>query len=151
MTKMGQKRIGKRMTNYEKWKEEQLKNPDVKKEYDALKPKYNKIRKGIKPISDKRKAQMPEYNSLVVQLTKLCGNKSELSSNAPDWQSAFRVDPHHIRGRIGKLFLDPFNLICLTRDEHAIENDHREGCHTKEQLEQIVYPIRIKQGFIKEV
>ena len=54
---------------------------------------------------------------------------------------------HHINGRIGKLLLNPFNLIPLTLEEHTIEQQHLPGCHTKEELLQIVYYARIKQGY----
>lgn len=36
------------MTNYEKFKAEQLKNPEFKKEYDALEERYQLIREIIK-------------------------------------------------------------------------------------------------------
>ena len=48
----------------------------------------------MKRISDKRKALLPEYYTLVSGLVDLCRNKSELSGMSPDWQSGFVVDPH---------------------------------------------------------
>ena len=104
----------------------------------------------IKPISEKRRVQLRDFLSLRIYLTDQCKNKSELSGKEPDWQSGFLVEAHHITGRTGKRLLDPFNIIMLTRDEHSIENDHKEGCHTKEELREIVYNIRKKQGFEQE-
>ena len=105
------------------------------------------IRSGVNRISKKRLLEMPIYNVLIVELRELCGNISELSGTKPDWQSGYLVEPHHIGGRIGKKFLNPFNIIMLTRTEHDIENDYKEGCYTKEELLNIVKPIRIKQGY----
>jgi len=102
----------------------------------------------INPVSDKRQAQLKEYYSLVVKLSRWCGNRSELSGNRPtEWQSAFRVKPHHILGRRGKQLLDPFGIIMLTATEHTIEQQYKKGYHTKEELLNIVKPIRIAQGF----
>jgi len=53
------------------------------------------------------------------------------------------VDPHHIKGRVGKLFLDPFNIIMLTRDEH---ND-KKVIGDKDKLLELIRPRRIEQGF----
>lgn len=92
---------------------------------------------------------MPIYNVLIVELRRMCGNKSELSGANPDYQSGYLIEPHHIRGRIGKRFLNPFNIILLTRFEHTIENDHKQGCHTPEELERIVKPLRISQGYLE--
>ena len=102
----------------------------------------------INPVSDKRQAQLKEYYALVVKLTLGCGNQSELSGNRPtEWQSSFRVEPHHIMGRRGKRLLDPFGIIMLTATEHIREQQYKEGHHTKEELLNIVRPIRIAQGF----
>jgi len=108
-------------------------------------------RKRLKPISDKRKAQLPEYHFLVNRLRALCFNKSELSGDNPDWQSKWLLDPQHINGKNGKRFLDPFNLILLTRTEHDIEGGKIKGEKVgKEKLLEIIRPIRIKQGFEEE-
>ena len=98
---------------------------------------------------------MPEYNVLIDDLRQCCGNRSELNvagklPKNPDWQTHWVVEPHHIRGRIGRRFLDPFNIIMLTRNEHTIENDHKQGCHTPEELECLVRDIRISQGYQEE-
>ena len=104
----------------------------------------------MKPISEKRQAQLKEYYALVVKLSRWCHNRSELSGNRPtEWQAGFRVEPHHILGRRGKQLLDPFGIIMLTATEHAREQQYKEGCHTKEELLNIVKPIRIKQGFME--
>ena len=99
----------------------------------------------INRVSKKRQAQLPKYCALIKRLRK--DNKGELSGKSPTWESNYLAEPHHIQGRIGSLFLDPFNLILLTREEHTIEELHLEGCHTKEELLDIVRPIRLKQGF----
>lgn len=103
----------------------------------------------IRPISQKRQAELERYYPLVIKLRKLCGNRSELSFDFPDWQSKFLLEPHHIEGRIGKRLLDPFNIILATRNEHTAIEEERSP-YTKEQLLEIVKAIRIKQGF-KEV
>lgn len=100
----------------------------------------------IPPISKKRKIELEKYYPLIEELRRLCDNRSELSGHYPDWQSKFLLEPHHIEGRIGKLLLDPFNIIMLTRTEH----DTIRQAHTKEELLTLVREIRIKQGF-KEV
>jgi len=103
----------------------------------------------LKRISKKHQEQLPEYYVLVNKLYRLCGNRSELSGKAPDWQSWYQVEPHHIDGRMGKLFTDPFNIIMLTRDEHTAIEEERSS-YTKEDLSKLIKPKRIKQGF-KEV
>ena len=109
----------------------------------------------LKRVSKKLQTKLPEYYKLVGKLRELCDNKSELSSNKPDWMSNYLVEPHHINGRTGKRLLDPFNIIMLRRDEHDIEEGKIPGTNLfpkvgKEKLTQIVYDIRIKQGFLKE-
>jgi len=100
----------------------------------------------INPISNKRKVELGKYFPLIEELRRLCGNRSELSFDFPDWQSKFIVEPHHIEGRIGKRLLDPFNIILLNRDEHTAIEEERSP-YTKEQLLEIVRTIRTKQGF----
>lgn len=80
------------------------------------------------------------------KLRELCENRSELSGDVSDWQSIFKVDPHHIEGRNGKRLLDPFNIIMVTRNEHTAIEEERSS-YSKEQLLEIVKAIRIKQGF----
>ena len=101
----------------------------------------------IKPISEKRRIQLGDFLTLRIRLTDLCKNKSELSNEKPDWQSGFLVEAHHITNRIGKQLLNPFGIIMLTRDEHTIEQQHKEGCHTKEELLNLIRDVRISQGF----
>ena len=100
------------------------------------------IRSGVNRISKKRLLEMPIYNVLIVELRQHCGNRSELSGIQPDWQSGYLVEPHHIRGRIGKRFLNPFNIILVTRPEHDTIKQY-----TKEELLAIVRQIRISQGY----
>ena len=101
----------------------------------------------MKPISEKRQAQLKEYYALVVKLSRWCHNRSELSGNRPtEWQAGFRVVPHHILGRRGKQLLNPFNIIMVTHTEHTAIHEERSP-YTKEQLLEIVKTLRIKQGF----
>ena len=94
---------------------------------------------------------MPEYIRLIKKLRELCDNKSELSGANPDIWSNYLAEPHHIRGRVGSLFLDPYNIILLTRFEHDIEEGKIRGEKIgKERLLQLVKALRDKQGF-KEV
>lgn len=106
-------------------------------------------RKYINPISNKRKGDYLEYINLISRLAGLCGNKSELTGNPPDWQTDYHVEPHHINGRTGKLYLDPFNIIMLTRNEHRIEEgeDKNHLPHDKEYLLGIVRDKRVAQGY----
>ncbi len=105
----------------------------------------------MKGISDKRRKQLPKYRRLVSKLRGLCDDESELSGKNPDWQTDWMAEGHHIMGRIGDLYLNPFNIIMITRDEHtAIDNELPIDGHkyTKEELLKIVAPLRIAQGFI---
>lgn len=105
----------------------------------------------INPFSKKRRAQLPEYAKLISRLRELCNNRSELSGDVAGWQSNCLVEPHHIGGRTGHRFLDPFNIIMITRTEHAIEEGVIKGVKVgKEELLRIVREIRIGQGF-KEI
>jgi len=107
-------------------------------------------RSRINQISDKRYCELIEYRELIAILRGFCDNKSELSGKNPDWQTDYDVEPHHIGGRIGDLFLNPFNIIMLVRDEHtAIENELPIDGHkyTKDELLRVVAPLRIAQGF----
>lgn len=76
----------------------------------------------------------------------LSGNKSELSKNHPDFRG---LQNHHIGGRIGKLYLNPFNMIILTADEHDYEEAHKTQ-ERKEYLANFIKPIRIQQGYKPE-
>jgi len=106
--------------------------------------------KDLGQISPKQQRLVRKLADLVTTLRRFCHNRSELSDKKPDWQSDRIVEPHHIDGRVGDRLLDPFNLIMLTRDEHTTEQEHKPGCHTKEELLAIVRPIRLKQGFKEE-
>jgi len=117
--------------------------------HTALKRKTPlKAHKRLNPVSKKLLGEYPKYRKLITRLRDLCENKSELDGSNPDWQSSFRVEPHHIQGRDGDLFLDPFNIIMLNRTQHDIEGGQRKGKKVgKEKLLAIVYDLRIKQGF----
>jgi hypothetical protein len=101
-------------------------------------------------ISKKQRAKLAKLADLITLLRRYCHNRSELSGKRPDWKSGYIVDPHHIGGRSGRHLLNPFEIIMLTRDEHDIEQEHRPGCHTKEELFNIVRLIRLAQGFKEE-
>jgi len=106
----------------------------------------------LNKISKKRQAQLPAYNKLIKKLVILCGNKSELSGQNPDWQGYYKIEPHHIGGRNGKRLLDPFGVILLTRTEHDLEEGKIRGEKVgKEKLLAIVKEIRTKQGFQPDV
>lgn len=105
---------------------------------------FNKPRAKIKPVSDKMAILLREYSKLRACLIELCGNKSELSG-------IYGVELHHIDGRENKLLLNPFNIICITRPEHDIEQGKIKGDkHTKRELLTIVKKIRLSQGFKEE-
>ncbi|GAH34193.1 unnamed protein product [marine sediment metagenome] len=89
----------------------------------------------IRPISEKRKAELEAYYPLVDKLRELCNNRSELSGK-------WAVEPHHITGRNGKRLLDPFNILLVTRVEHDTI-----WKYSKEELLARVRKIRIEQGF----
>ena len=108
-----------------------------------------KAHKGLNPISKKMQGELKEYFELTAKLRELCDNKSELDGSNPDWQSNHRVDPHHINGRDGDRFLDPFQIIMLNRTQHDIEGGQIKGDKLgKEKLLALVYDLRIKQGFL---
>ena len=108
-----------------------------------------KAHKRLNPISKKTAAEFPKYIKLIARLRELCDNKSELDGSNPDWQSGSRVEPHHINGRDGDRFLDPFQIIMLNRTQHDLEGGQIKGEKVgKEKLLAIVYDLRIKQGFI---
>ncbi len=101
----------------------------------------------IKKRSNKMVSKLAEYHKLIERLTSACHNRSELSGDAPTWESEWMVEPHHITGRDGDRLLDVWNVIMLTRNEHTIEQQHLPGCHTKEYLLELVREIRTRQGF----
>ena len=88
---------------------------------------------------------MSIYHELLEQIRPQ-DNRSELSGELPDWQSGGIVEAHHINGRIGTALIDPFNIIFVTREEHAEIHAHNTY-ERKQELLAIVEPIRIKQGW----
>lgn len=107
----------------------------------------------INQISKKRSKQMSLYRELLEDIRPK-DNRSELSHKLPeagqaDWRSGYRLEPHHIRGRIGLALIDPFNIIFLTPTEHDYYQS-RMNDDTKSFLESVVEPIRMKQGYVKE-
>lgn len=103
----------------------------------------------LRRVSKKRQTVMPAYINLINKLRELCDNKSELSGKSPDWLSGYKVEPHHVNGRRGKLLLDPFGIIMLVRIEHDIEEGKIKGKKVgKERLLEIVKEKRLAQGFV---
>lgn len=132
-----------------KKKQEQLKKHSIKA-YSTFAKKNDRglKRSPLKFISKQRQKEMPEYTKLINRLRTSCGNVSELSGYAADWQSDYKVEPHHIRGRRGKSLLNPFGIIMLTRHEHDLEEGKIKGEKVGEEtLLGIVKEIRLKQGF----
>ena len=101
----------------------------------------------MKHISVKRQSQLAEYYALEEKLRELCGNRSELSGEAPDWVTKFLVKGHHINGRNGKRLLDVFNIVMVVNAEHVREQQYLPGAYGKEALLELVREIRLKQEF----
>jgi hypothetical protein len=102
----------------------------------------NKKRKRINPVSKKREQKKKEYFALMRKLIDLSGGRSELSGCFPDdW-----VECHHIMGRSGSLYTDPFNLIILTANEHRAITASNPFTQKLELL-RIVVVKRQEQGF----
>ena len=103
----------------------------------------------MRQVSVKRQAQLADYYALVASLKIYCGCRSELSG-----KKCFvsEIQPHHIRGRRGKLVYDPFNIILLADDEHLGDDgiQKHNTWERKQELLAIVKPIRISQGFKEE-
>ena len=110
-----------------------------------------KASKSVNKVSSKRKKLLPAYKKLISELGKRCHNMSELSGAIPDWQTGGKVEPHHINGRTGGLFTNPFNIIMLTRTEHDIEegNNRLIKPHSKKVLLKLVRDKRLKQGYLE--
>ena len=103
----------------------------------------------INKVPEKRSSEMMVYSQLIARLRRLSNNISELTGASPDWQSDYILDPHHIQGRIGNLYLDPFNIILITRQERDIQEGKVKGHkYSEEMLLTHIRPVRIKQGFI---
>lgn len=120
------------------------KEPKLKIGQKRTKPqRYEMKRVPINHMSPKRKKESPKYRRLVAELIMKSGNKSELSEKHPDFRG---LQCHHICGRIGKHYLNPFELIILTAEEHDEEGDHRTQ-ERREYLLDFIKPIRISQGY----
>ena len=103
----------------------------------------------LRPVSKAMQAKLAQCRQLVSELRELCNNRSELLGEHPDWRSEWLVEPHHIRGRIGKLLTDPFNIIMLNRDDHDKQDSN--GWEEKQVLVDFIRPIRISQGYKERV
>ena len=106
-------------------------------------------RRAIKPISARQAKRLLKLGTLKTHLRLLCGNKSELSGEAPDWQSGLMLEPHHICGRVGKHLLNPFEIVMVTRNEHNVLQKHN-SFEEKQKLLAIIKILRLKQGFREE-
>lgn len=98
----------------------------------------------IKPISDKKAKDLREYRTLKDKLISLSHGKSEISGKI-----GYYLDIHHIEGRVGDNLTAPFNLIVVTREEHDLIHKHN-SFEKKEELRELVKPIRLVQGFKEE-
>ena len=105
-------------------------------------------RKKLKPISDKMAKKLPTYRALINELRRKCGNRSELSGEMGDWRTVFRVEPHHIKGRVGKHLTNPFEILMCTRTEHLEEEAHKTT-ERKQELLDFIRPRRIAQGYVE--
>ena len=108
---------------------------------------YRMKRSKIKPVSDRRKKEQVVYQKLTNKLKYLSGGKSELSKQPAttfDW-----LENHHIDGRVGDKYLDPFNMIILLKSEHDEEEAHK-SFERRQELLAFIKPIRIMQGFVPD-
>lgn len=120
---------------------------------DTTKKQEHKKRYKLKPISDKHAPELREYLKISGKLKKLANHKSEL----PGHKQESYYDPlvaHHIGGRDGKTdLLNPFNMIITLHSEHNNSNEsiHKHNSfEKKEELLELVKPIRLAQGFKME-
>ncbi len=104
----------------------------------------------MKQVSTKQVARLRELKKLTDLLKIKAGFCSELSGVLC---LPFLLEPHHIKGRVGKLLLDSFNIIILTRPEHSRAQGTigQVATPSKDELLAIVRPIRIKQGFEERI
>ena len=105
--------------------------------------KRTEPQKPIPKFSKKRKKELPIYTKLTKELKTLADGRSELSGDLPDFRG---VQNHHIKGRTGKLYLNPFNMIILTAEEHDYEEAHKTQ-ERKEFLTEFIRSRREEQGF----
>ena len=107
------------------------------------------MRNGLRAVSKKRGKKLREYKKLVQSLSIMCGNRSELSGDKPNWQYDYRVEPHHICGRTGEMLDDPFNIIMLTSPQHEAQDGN--SWEDKLKLLAFIRPRRLEQGFKQTV
>lgn len=119
-------------------------------------------RTALKAKSKTRAAKERIYFGIVAQLKDGCRKDDDtFRSELPPFNQAQVIysggnpipitETHHILGREGALYLDPFNMIELLPQEHDDFTNERgvSKNFTKAQLLALVEPIRIKQGFVK--
>jgi len=112
-------------------------------------PKIYRLKRAkIKPVSNKRSKEQPEYTKISNELKEKAGYKSELSTKSPSKYNPLVI--HHILGRNGNNYTNPFALLVCLESEHQTNEDaiHKHNSYEKKQeLLSIVKPIRIEQGF----
>jgi hypothetical protein len=106
---------------------------------------FTRRRRPLKPVSDKRKKEIPDYNKLKAKLILDRWRGFYFESELNGVMSK-EVEPHHIDHRENGRLTNPFNIIILTRGQHEWEGAHHSFERIQE-LKAIVRPIRIKQGF----
>jgi hypothetical protein len=114
----------------------------------TIKYTKRKTRQRINPVSKRRKKEKPEYIKISNELKEKAGYKSELSGKTPtefDW-----LECHHINGRTGKDYIDPYNLLVCLHSEHQTDKDsiHKHNSYEKKlELLAMVKIIREEQGY----
>lgn len=106
----------------------------------------DKKRQRINPVSKKRQKEQRLYYELTERLKEMAGFKSELNGDLPDYRG---LHNHHISGRVGKLYLDPFSMIILTASQHDYETKHH-SFERQQELRDFIRHIRLAQGFTEE-
>jgi hypothetical protein len=102
-------------------------------------------RRPLKPISDKRKDEIAEYNKLKAKLImdRWRGFYFESELNGVLTKE---IELHHIDGRQNGRLTNPFNVIAISRSQHEYETAHHDY-ESIQSLKALVRPIRLAQGF----
>ena len=103
----------------------------------------------MKRISDKRAAQLADYDKLISNLAAFALYRTELEEAPSVWNPTARLEAHHIDGRRGDRLLDPFNIIIVTAEQHREIHQHNTW-EQKQKLLALVKEIRLRQGFSQE-
>ena len=99
--------------------------------------------KQINRISKRRTKERQQYVKISNELKTKANYRSELSGDKADWRG---IQCHHINGRNGTDYLNPFNMIILNAVEHDLEEKHKTP-ERKEFLLRFIKPIRLLQGY----